>query len=103
MPRKNPCNTTTKSWSTILEGILNIPMNQRSYSWTKNEVDKFLSDLIDTYEENEYTEYMGTIISLDCGVGHNEIYDGQQRTITTFLIFWIGSFRDIDNCESALL
>ena len=87
MGRSKPYDTSSKSWSDILEKSLNIPMNQREYSWTDKEIKQFINDIIKIFEEGEYVEKMGSIINLDHN-GTNEIYDGQQRTITTILTLY---------------
>tara|TARA_B110000008_G_scaffold236208_1_gene241402 strand:- start:260 stop:2017 length:1758 start_codon:yes stop_codon:yes gene_type:complete len=60
-------------------------MNQRNYSWKNSDIDKFLYDILDVFEEGRYKERMGSIINLETEEG-NQIYDGQQRMITTILI-----------------
>ena len=60
-------------------------MNQREYSWESDEITKFLDDIFKIYEEGKYVEKMGSIINLNYNNG-NEIYDGQQRILTTILI-----------------
>jgi hypothetical protein len=60
-------------------------MNQREYSWGEEEISKFLDDIFKIYEENKYVEKMGSIINLNYNNG-NDIYDGQQRILTTILI-----------------
>ena len=87
MGRTKPYDSSSKSWSDILEKSLNIPMNQREYSWTDKEINPFISDIIKIFEEGEYVEKMGSIINLTYGET-NEIYDGQQRTITTVLTLY---------------
>jgi len=87
MARNKPYDSSSKSWSDILDKSLNIPMNQREYSWDDKELDQFISDIIKIFEEGKYVEKMGSIINLVYG-GSNEIYDGQQRTITTVLTLY---------------
>ena len=87
MSRTKPYDSSSKSWSDILEKTLNIPMNQREYSWNDKEIKQFISDIIKIFEEGEYVEKMGSIINLTYN-GTNEIYDGQQRTITTVLTLY---------------
>ena len=87
MGRSKPYDSSSKSWSDILGKALNIPMNQREYSWTDKEIKQFINDIIKIFEEGKYVEKMGSIINLDHN-GTNEIYDGQQRTITTILMLF---------------
>lgn len=85
MTRLKPYTTNQESWNTILHKTLRIPMNQREYSWELTEITKFLDDIFKIYEENKYVEKMGSIINLNYNNG-NDIYDGQQRTLTIILI-----------------
>ena len=85
--RSKPYDSSSKSWNDILEKMLNIPMNQREYSWNDKEIHQFISDIIKIFEEGKYFEKMGSIINLTYN-GTNEIYDGQQRTITIILILY---------------
>lgn len=87
MERLKPYDSSSKSWSDILGKVLNIPMNQREYSWTDKEIEQFKNDIIKIFEEEKYVEKMGSIINLVHN-GVNEIYDGQQRTITTILMIY---------------
>ena len=64
---------------------INIPMNQREYSWIDKQIKQFISDIIKIFEEGEYVEKMGSIINLKYK-NNNDIYDGQQRILTTNLI-----------------
>jgi uncharacterized protein with ParB-like and HNH nuclease domain len=66
-----------------------IPMNQREYSWTKEEIIPVLHDIKELFENTAYKELMGSIIvylNKINDVTVNEIYDGQQRTISLFII-----------------
>ena len=85
MPRLKPYITNQESWNTILQKNLRIPMNQREYSWELTEITKFLDDIFKIYEEDKYVEKMGSIINLNYN-NENDIYDGQQRILTTILI-----------------
>ena len=85
MSRIKPYTTNQESWNTILQKKLRIPMNQREYSWEEEEISKFLDDIFKIYEEDKYVEKMGSIINLNYNNG-NDIYDGQQRILTTILI-----------------
>ena len=86
MSRIKPYTSNQVSWCTILQKNVRIPMNQREYSWEEKEIAKFLEDTFKIYEEEIYVEKMGSIINLNYN-GGNDIYDGQQRILTTILIF----------------
>jgi hypothetical protein len=83
--RSKPYTTNQVSWKSILEKHLTIPMNQREYSWEQKQISKFLDDIFDIYKENKYVLKLGSIINLKQG-NVNNIYDGQQRILTTILI-----------------
>ena len=87
MGRTKPYDSSSKSWNDILGKPLNIPMNQREYSWIDKQIKQFIDDIIKIFQEGEYVEKMGSIINLDHN-DTNEIYDGQQRTITTILTLY---------------
>ena len=88
--RIKPYTTNQVSWNTILTKHLQIPMNQREYSWTNVQLIKFLDDLFQVFEEGKYIEKMGSIINLIRGI-INYIYDGQQRILTIILILIVMS------------
>jgi len=83
--RSKPYTTNQVSWKSILEKHLTIPMNQREYSWEQKQISKFLDDIFELYKENKYVLKLGSIINLKQG-NVNNIYDGQQRILTTILI-----------------
>jgi hypothetical protein len=91
MSRIKPWTTNQESWNTILQKNLRIPMNQREYSWESSEINKFLNDIIKTFEENKYGLKLGSIINLKYN-SQNNIYDGQQRILTTILILYVIGF-----------
>ena len=85
MSRIKPYSTNQESWNTILLKNLRIPMNQREYSWEVEQISRFLDDIFTIFKEGKYVEKMGSIINLNYN-GANDIYDGQQRILTTILI-----------------
>ena len=83
--RSKPYTTNQETWKALLQKPLRIPMNQRQYSWGIDEITLFLNDMIDIFEKGIYIEKMGSIINLKYK-NNNDIYDGQQRILTTNLI-----------------
>ena len=83
--RIKPYTTNQVSWKSILEKPLTIPMNQREYSWEQKQIIKFLDDIFKIYEEGKYYLKLGSIINLKHD-NVNNIFDGQQRILTTILI-----------------
>ena len=66
-----------------------IPLYQRNFSWTYDEIEQLLNDVADAFQENRDNYYIGTlVVNL---VVHKEkklfkIIDGQQRTTALNLI-----------------
>ncbi len=75
---------------TIFDGtrIFNIPIYQRSYSWDKDNLQDFLTDLVNQYKDRKY--FLGSFLFHINGTREEftviDIVDGQQR-LTTFIIF----------------
>ena len=91
MPRKQPYKPLPHTWKSILDkkNII-IPMNQREYAWGTKEINIFLDDIFNLFEEDKYSQMMGSIINLNHENG-NDIYDGQQRILTiTLILYTIG-------------
>ena len=70
MSRNKPYTTNQETWNTILQKKLTIPMNQREYSWEKEEIDKFLEDIFKIYEERINVLKMGSIINLNYKISY---------------------------------
>ena len=85
MSRIRPYTTNQQTWGYILGKQHNIPMNNRQYTWGYEETQEFLADLFYIFKETTYIEKMGSIVNLDHD-NNNDIYDGQQRTISTILV-----------------
>lgn len=69
-----------------------IPVFQRNYTWTSNEVKQLFNDL-ESVLSNEYSNhFLGTIIYTDRSISFSErlftVIDGQQRLTTLFLILY---------------
>ncbi len=91
------------------EGILSddvkyiIPIYQRPYSWSYEQVKKFLSDIFSSYWGNEgqiveEPMFIGTMqLSIKNANNEQDIIDGQQR-LTTFLVLLKILKREFPNC-----
>ena len=78
--------------SNINGGQFVIPVFQRNYTWTTNEVKQLFRDL-ESVLSNEYSNhFLGTIIYTDRSISFSErqftVIDGQQRLTTVFLILY---------------
>lgn len=90
MSRKLPYKSEPKKWEAILNRQIEIPINQREYSWGKSETDEFVDDIINIFEEDTYGMKMGSVISLkEEGKKTEYIYDGQQRILTTTVLLQV--------------
>lgn len=59
-----------------------VPLYQRGYSWEDKNMEVFIKDI---YNNDKY--YIGNIMTLPNEDEDIELIDGQQRMISTFLIF----------------
>lgn len=78
--------------------IMEIPVNQRKYSWDKEEIEKYWTDIVNTITDKSSRHYLGVISLikkelLEIDLVKYELIDGQQRLITT-LIF-LSVLRDL--------
>jgi len=73
--------------SLLLIEKLNIPYNQRAFSWSDTQIDGFFQDLRHC-SENKKKHFLGTIITNQNQKNRNilDVIDGQQR-ITIFFLF----------------
>lgn len=83
--RSQPCKHKDMDWKTILKSYNVIPMNQRNYEWSEDEIRTVLNDYFYLINNTNYKHKMGSIILYSDKTNENEIWDGQQRTITTIL------------------
>ena len=64
-----------------------IPSYQRNYVWESDQVEDFLHDIEDNYEDHSDDEYfLGSFIKQN-KINNNDLLDGQQRITTLFLFF----------------
>ena len=59
MSRIKPYTTNQETWNHILQKNVRIPMNQREYSWTSENISRFLDDIFNIYQEGKYVMKMG--------------------------------------------
>jgi uncharacterized protein with ParB-like and HNH nuclease domain len=71
---------------------LQIPIYQRTYSWTRDECFQLWKDIVRASQEDASGHFVGSIVYIDTGVyrvaGSNaiEVIDGQQRLTTISLL-----------------
>lgn len=64
---------------------------QRTYAWTKDEIDEFFADLKETAATGE-PHFFGTLILQSSDAGTAAVVDGQQRLTTTYVT--VAALRD---------
>ena len=86
---ENAAKQTNKSFWNNIDGY-EIPYNQRNYEWDEKNIDEFIQDLKEAYTDKKFLTY-GTFYMLKENINSSTtrttIWDGQQRVITSFLLF----------------
>ena len=62
-----------------------IPLYQRNFAWTYDEIEQLLNDVADAFQEQRENYYIGTLVVNEEN-GISKIIDGQQRTTALNLI-----------------
>lgn len=78
--------------SALAHRILRVPLNQRSYAWTSDEIQTLLNDLYRAFDDGDPIYFLGTIVLTRGGNKRWEVADGQQRLATTSIL--IAAVRD---------
>lgn len=64
-----------------------IPIYQRAYAWTENEINTLIDDVYDYYTRNRYQNYyIGSLVVHSDNNGIISVIDGQQRLTTLCLL-----------------
>lgn len=75
--------------------LYKVPLYQRSFSWEKEQVERFWEDIIETISEERTDYFIGSIIFKENPDGTRIIIDGQQRLAVITIIF--ACIRDMFN------
>lgn len=79
--------------SELKERLLAVPIYQRSYAWTEEEIAEYWGDLRAAFSESMPEYFMGTIVLTRQGMPPRDtIIDGQQRLATTSIL--LAAIRD---------
>jgi len=71
----------------LKERRLAVPIYQRSYAWTDEEVGEFWADLRQAFAQEPSEYFLGTIVLTKGSAGNPDtIIDGQQRLATTAIL-----------------
>lgn len=76
----------------LTERVLTVPLNQRAYAWTEDDVSTLLSDLYRSSSDGESIYFLGAIVLTRGPGGQWQVADGQQRLATVSII--IAAVRD---------
>lgn len=63
-----------------------VPIYQRNYAWTKDEIEQLLNDINDVPDGFKGKYYLGSLIVNQLGANVFEVIDGQQRLTTLYLL-----------------
>ena len=63
-----------------------VPIYQRNYAWTKDEIEQLLNDINDVSDGGKGKYYLGSLIVNQLGANVFEVIDGQQRLTTLYLL-----------------
>jgi hypothetical protein len=87
-PRRRRSASASKQWVNVLQDkALAVPIYQRSYSWTADEIDDFKTDLATAFAQTDSEYFLGTIVlSAEGTAARLTIVDGQQRLATTTML-----------------
>ncbi|MGB6655698.1 MAG: DUF262 domain-containing HNH endonuclease family protein [Methylovirgula sp.] len=85
----------------LKQNQLQVPANQREYSWTTREVRTLLQDFAKAIAEGDGSYFLGTIVTIPRSSGALEVVDGQQRLATTAIMF--SAIRDYLRSRDAMI
>ncbi|KXX68899.1 MULTISPECIES: GmrSD restriction endonuclease domain-containing protein [Flammeovirga] len=73
------------------ETNVEIPKFQRKYEWNDEVLQDFINDIFNVVEGNNYSNshFFNSMVVIETNNKRVEIIDGQQRSISTFLLFYI--------------
>ena len=71
--------------------LFDIPLYQRPYAWTTEQVDELLDDLLNAVDRDQLSPYfLGSIVLIkDEGDSKSAVVDGQQRLTTLSMLFCV--------------
>lgn len=68
----------------LSNGKFNIPYTQRPYEWSNSQVERLFNDII-AIHQGDKEQHILNFITIYLEDDHQNIYDGQQRTVTLLL------------------
>ncbi|MDT0685576.1 DUF262 domain-containing protein [Autumnicola psychrophila] len=90
-----PNSLTINKLLTDSDALYQIPIYQRPYKWSDDEIDKLWDDILESFYNQEPNYFLGSIITAASGNGtkYLDVVDGQQRLTT--LIILMATIRDL--------
>lgn len=83
-----------------------VPHHQRDYSWTEDEIDQLISDILSAMSEKSGEYFLGLMVFIpgEKPPDSYNILDGQQRLVTTTMILssvrsWLNQHGKLDDSE----
>ena len=88
----------------LTQNRLQVPLNQREYSWEDEHIEDLFSDLASAIASDR-NHFLGTIVLTKGGTGLPEVSDGQQRLATSTILLaairdWFYLNEDIDRSNA---
>ncbi len=82
-------DSRTTTVDALLSGskVYKVPLYQRSFSWEREQVERFLDDILDMVEEKRKDYFLGAVILKEISENEAEIIDGQQRLAIITMLF----------------
>ena len=76
--------------------VFNVPLYQRPYAWTTEQVDELLDDLTDAMKRDSEPYFLGSVVLIKSdGDAKSEVVDGQQRLTTLTML--LCALRDVSD------
>ena len=76
-----------------------VPIYQRNYAWTKDEIEQLLNDINDVPDGFKGKYYLGSLIVNQLGANVFEVIDGQQRLTTLYLLLSFLNNDSVNKCS----
>ncbi|MFP7480229.1 DUF262 domain-containing protein [Terribacillus saccharophilus] len=91
---------TLDKYLDISYGLMKIPYTQRPYEWSKVQISRLFYDFCNVYE-NKVDQHILNFITLYKEKGNINIFDGQQRTVSIYIILCalLNKLKDIPDAD----
>ncbi len=71
----------------LADSELRVPVYQRAFSWTVDEINELLTDLWESFRRGDSEYFLGSIVISDGETEKPSVVDGQQRLATVSMIY----------------